>query len=133
MWLRDPLTRLYGDVMKLLIFAAAVLVIVVAPIAAQQAPQTPAEQALFESAFLGKLADVERFVGEGATVDALDPESRTAMMFAAFNGHRHVVGYLLTQGAKVDSKDSNGRTALMYASSGPYAETVEEMWTATRP
>ena len=87
------------------------------------------EQALLEFAYLGKLSEVERLVSEGTSVDVVDPEKRTALMFAAFNGHTSVVEYLRKQGAKIDTKDINGRTALMYAASGPFAETVDFLLT----
>lgn len=121
----DITRALYGVAMKSILIAAGLFACLATPIAAQQAPPTPEELALFEAAYVGKLVDVERLVAAGTTVDAVDAESRTPMMFAAFNGHRQVVSFLLTQGAKVDSKDLSGRTGLMYASSGPYFETVE--------
>jgi ankyrin repeat protein len=96
------------------------------PVAAQ-APTalTPAERALMESAYAGKLDAVKALVAEGTAVDATDSENRTSMMWAAFNGHTQVVAFLLDKGAKVDAKDASGRTALMYASSGPFRDTVE--------
>ena len=111
--------------MKSIIITASLLAVLATPLAAQQIPPTPEELALFEAAYAGKLVDVERLVAAGTSVDAVDAESRTPMMFAAFNGHRQVVSFLLTRGANVDSKDISGRTGLMYASSGPYIETVE--------
>ena len=97
-----------------------------APVAAQaRKALTPAEQALMESAYTGKLDAVEALVAEGTAVDVTDPEKRTPMMWAAFNGHTKVVGFLLDKGSKVDARDASGRTALMYASSGPFRETVE--------
>jgi len=86
---------------------------------------TPEEQALMESAYMGKLEEVRRLVLDGTPVDTIDAERRTPLMFAAFNGHASVAEYLLDAGAEIDAKDSNGRTALMFASSGPFAETVE--------
>ena len=112
--------------MKSRITLLVLLWIVCFPLAAQTPVQvTPEEQALMESAFLGKLDEVERLLSEGTEVDAIDPEHRTPMMFAAFNGHTQVVGFLLEKGAQVDPKDINGRTALMYAASGPYGDTVK--------
>ena len=95
-------------------------------LAAQTAsPPTAAEQALWEAAYLGNLAEVKRLVIAGAAVDAADAENRNSLMWTAFNGHTPVAGYLLEKGAAVDNKDASGRTALMYASSGPFVETVE--------
>ena len=111
--------------MRSTIIATGILAIIVTSIAAQQAALTPAENALFEAAALGKLDDAKRLVAEGVLVDIVEPEGRTPLMVAAFDGHRHVVGFLLVEGAEVNHKDVNGRTALMYASSGPFVETVE--------
>lgn len=54
----------------------------------------------------------------------LDPEGRTAIMYAAFNGHTDVVANLIASGADVNVQDTSGSTALMFASSGPSTETV---------
>jgi ankyrin repeat protein len=88
-------------------------------------PLTADQQALLEAAFEGKLPEVQRLVAEGNSVETMDPDKRTPLMWAAFNGHTAVVGYLLQRGAAIDAKDSSGRTALMYASSGPFYETVK--------
>lgn len=116
---------LYGIGMRFIIITSCLLAILATPIAAQQAALTPAENALFEAAALGKLDDAKRLVAEGVAVDTVEPEGRTPLMVAAFDGHRHVVSFLLVEGAEVNHKDVNGRTALMYASSGPFVETVE--------
>jgi len=111
--------------MKSLVTLMTLLWILSVPLPAQAPVQlTPEEQALMESAYLGKLDNVERLVFEGTAVDVVDPEHRTPMMFAAFNGHTAVIGFLVEKGAEVDNRDINGRTALMYASSGPYRDTV---------
>jgi len=112
--------------MRLFTMLTALFLALGAPVAAQGLPAlTPAEQALMESAYTGKLEEVRRLVSEGTAVDAADPDKRTPLMWAAFNGHTSVIEFLLEKGAKVDAKDINGRTALMYASSGPFPETVE--------
>ena len=113
----------YDVAMKRLVMATTVVWFVGAWVTASAL--TPAEQALMESAYLGKLEEVKRLVSEGAAADAVDAEKRTALMWAAFNGHASVVGYLLEKGAKLEARDGNGRTALMYSSSGPFQDTVE--------
>ncbi len=111
--------------MKILITLVALLSSVTAHLAAQTPVQlTPEELALMEAAYAGKLDEVRRLVLDGTTVDVIDEERRTPLMFAAFNGHSPVAEYLLDAGAEIDAKDSSGRTALMYASSGPFVETV---------
>ena len=97
-----------------------------APVEAQAPPDlSPAEQAILQAAFDGKLDAAQALVSKGTSVDTVDAEKRTPLMWAAFNGHTPVVRYLLEKGATLDAKDENGRTALLYASSGPFAETVE--------
>ena len=113
--MRAPLTN----------FATALLCLCSVLAAQTASPPTAAEQALWEAAYLGNLAEVQRLVTAGAAVDAADVENRTSLMWTVFNGHTPVAGYLLEKGAAVDNKDASGRTALMYASSGPFAETVE--------
>jgi ankyrin repeat protein len=111
--------------MKLFITSLALLLSVCAPLVAQtHAQPTLDEQALMESAYLGQLEEVHRLVLDQTSVDAVDAQERSPLMFAAFNGHTLVIEYLLGAGATIDAKDSAGRSALMYASSGPFAETV---------
>ncbi len=111
--------------MKSLITLMTLLCIVSSPLAAQTPVQlTPEEDALLESAYVGNLEEVRRLVMDGTSVDVIDAERHTPLMWAAFNGHTAVSEYLLDAGAEIDAKDSNGRTALLYASSGPFEETV---------
>jgi ankyrin repeat protein len=111
--------------MKNRITLFALLLTTCIPLAAQAPVQlTPDEQALMEAAYLGKLDEVRRLVMDGTSVDVIDDERRTPLLWAAFNGHTAVAEYLLDAGADIENKDSNGRTALMYASSGPFEETV---------
>lgn len=89
----------------------------------QESPP-PEVLAMMELALTGNIEGVQSMVAGGISVNAVDEQQRTPMMWAAFNGHTSVIKFLLEQGAEVDAKDSSGRTALQYASSGPYPETV---------
>jgi ankyrin repeat protein len=111
--------------MKSRITLVAFLLSLCFPLAAQSPVQlTPEEQALMEASYMGQLEEVRRLVLDGTSVDVIDAEKRTPLMWAGFNGHAAVAEYLLDAGAAIDAKDSSGRTALMYASSGPFSETV---------
>ena len=82
------------------------------------------EDALCNAALNGRLQAVLTALRNGANVNALDQEKRSALMLAAFNGHTEVVRVLIEKGANVHITDSMGRNALMYASSGPSPDTV---------
>jgi len=79
---------------------------------------------LCNAALDGRLQAVLSALRNGANVNALDQEKRSALMLAAFNGHAEVVRVLIEKGANVHTTDSMGRNALMYASSGPSPDTV---------
>lgn len=96
------------------------------PLAAQDGPSyIDPEAVLIELAFKGELAAVQKLVEAGVSVDAVNPDGSTPLMWAAYNGHTAIAAYLLERGVAVDAKDGNGRSALLYASSGPFPETVE--------
>jgi len=96
------------------------------PLAAQDGPSyVSPEGVLIELAFQGDLAAVQKLVDAGVSVNAVNPDGSTPLMWAAYNGHTDIAAYLLEHGVNVDAKDGNGRTALLYASSGPFPETVE--------
>ena len=78
-----------------------------------------------QAAHDGNVRSLRYAVRDGARVDEVDENGRTALMLAAFNGHAEVVRFLLEQGAQLDVVDGAGRTALMYAASGPNASTVK--------
>jgi ankyrin repeat protein len=82
------------------------------------------DKALIQSAWDGKLADVEVFVAKGANVNLHDKKKRTPLIFAASNGHTPVVEFLLAKGAEVNATDSDDKTALLYASKRSFSETV---------
>jgi ankyrin repeat protein len=111
--------------MRNLTALAFLLLIFSMPLAAQALlPTEPAVQALMELASRGHLEGVQRVVEAGVSVNSVDTEQRTPLMWAAFEGQTAVARYLLENGAVLDARDSNGRTALLYASSGPFPETV---------
>lgn len=108
-------------------FSALVLILFLVCLPLQARPESsPAPEVLatMELALTGNLEGVQSMVAGGVSVNAVDEQQRTPLMWAAFNGHTPVIRYLLEEGAVVDTKDMHGRTALLYAASGPYPETV---------
>jgi hypothetical protein len=77
-------------------------------------PLSPREKALIQSAYDGKLAEVQALVAKGASVNLADKKKRTPLILAAYNGHTSVVEFLYGKGADINAKDSGGQTALMY-------------------
>lgn len=80
---------------------------------------------IHEAALNGQTAQVMSQLGSGISVDTLDIEGRTPLMYASFNGYTELIKKLLEKGANVNLQDSFGRTALMMASSGPYPAAVK--------
>ncbi len=83
-----------------------------------------ADQALRDASLEGRIDLMVAAVDDGARIDALDADGRTALMYAAFNGHTECVQWLFDRGAVVGAREYVGRTALMFASSGPFSETA---------
>jgi len=83
------------------------------------------EEQMRQAALDGNRAVVKDFLEQGISVDAVDVEGHTALIFAAFNGHSEILLDLLKAGAVVDRRDVMGRTPLMYGSTGPFPEAVK--------
>lgn len=70
------------------------------------------ESELRKAAQKGKAEQVRQLLVDGASVNAIDGQGRTALMFAAEGGHVAVVELLLASGARIEAKDVNGESAL---------------------
>ena len=88
-------------------------------------PLSSKEKALIQSAYDGKLAEVQVLVDKGVSVDLADKKKRTPLMLAAYNGHTSVVEFLYGKGADINAKDSGGQTALFYTAKRSFNETTE--------
>lgn len=74
---------------------------------------------LFQAIQTGSLAEVNRFLNEGACVNALDSSNESALMMAVQRGNAELVSFLLAQGA--DRKYAcKGSTAYDYAHRARY-------------
>ncbi len=94
------------------------------PTEAAPKPLSQIDNALIQTAFDGKLADVEILVAKGADVNLQDVKKRTPLILAASNGHTSVVEFLFSKGADINARDSDGQTALMYACKRSFNETA---------
>lgn len=94
--------------------------------AAPEAPKTfsQMDKAFIQSAYDGKLEDVQVLVDKGVDVNLRDQKKRTPLILAAYNGHTPVVDFLVGKGADVNARDSDGQTALMYASKRSFNGTA---------
>ena len=68
-----------------------ILLLLVSATALAQSQTTPDEQALLESAYLGRIDEVQRLVPDLLPPDTADADQRTPLMFASFNGHTSVM------------------------------------------
>jgi ankyrin repeat protein len=80
---------------------------------------------IWTASFNGDFSSVKGFIEGGTSVDALDKDKRSPLMFAAFNGHFELVDWLIKQEAKIDIEDVEGRTALMFSSTSQSLDTIE--------
>src|SRR5262245_39373929 len=71
--------------------------------------------ALFAAIQRGAVADVERLLKSGASVNAVNAEGTPALMAAALFGDARMVGLLLEHGADPNRAGTAGTTALMWA------------------
>jgi len=84
-----------------------------------------ADQMLWQAALEGQIDAMAKAVEQGARIESVDADSRTALMYAAFNGHDEGVQWLLEREAEVEARDSSGWTPLMFCSSGPFPSTAQ--------
>lgn len=93
----------------------------------ESAPESTPElvDQLQKAAHDGDLKTVEAKLKEGANVNGMDAEGRTALMLAGFNGHSEIILKLLEEGASINRRDIMGRTALLYTATGPFPEAVK--------
>jgi ankyrin repeat protein len=87
--------------------------------------ETISLQEIVEASLYGKTNTIDNALAQGFKPDTLDPDNRTALMFAAFNGQAAIVKKLIAAGADVNLQDTTGTSALMFAASGPDTETVQ--------
>jgi ankyrin repeat protein len=74
---------------------------------------------------------LKQLLAEGAAVDEVDEEGRTALHFAVGYGEIPCAKLLIEAGAKLDLVDNNKNTALHYAAGYGQAESVKllvERW-----
>ena len=81
--------------------------------------------ALQVAATNGRLEAVEMLIENGAIVDFLNDEGRSALLFAVENGFIEVVELLLKKSAKVNQIDNSGNSALCIASKYNHSKIVE--------
>jgi ankyrin repeat protein len=74
----------------------------------------------------GAYSMVKLLVENGANIDALNTEGKTALMFAVQSGNIRLVKYLLDAGAKIDITDTDGLTALRMAKAN-FAEDIADL------
>ncbi|KAK7873749.1 hypothetical protein R5R35_013278 [Gryllus longicercus] len=98
------------------------------PSAASGATNPPAS--LHEAAERGDAAAVQRFLADGARVDARDKDGNTALHIAASNGRTEVVDILIAKGAAVDRLGFGLRTPLHCAAAKGHETIVARLVTA---
>ena len=83
---------------------------------------------MVQAAFSGDIEKVRRDLDQGAPIDAVDKEGKTALNRAALMGRADVVALLLERGANVDGRSRFGKTALMAAASKGHISVVNRLF-----
>ena len=80
---------------------------------------------LIEAVESGDIENAQRFIAQGADVNAKDWHGCTILMVAALKGHIKLIELLINEGADLAMRDYNGLTVLMYAALGGYKGAVK--------
>ena len=80
---------------------------------------------IYSAASKGNTQEVQKYLNEGADVNARDGNGITPLMYAVRNGDIQMVTLLIDKGADVNAKSIEGWTALMYAAAGGKVEIVK--------
>jgi D-alanyl-D-alanine carboxypeptidase len=79
----------------------------------------PAQERLWDAAKTGDTAGIEKALGDGADIEALDTRKsrsgRRALNWAAWFDHPDAIRLLLKHGANIDAENATGFTALQHA------------------
>lgn len=109
----------------LIAFGAILLIFGLTEYLRQKAFDRSSTGTLVRAAKLGDADTVVKSLGEGANIDGLSPDGKSALHWAAVNGDIHIVKLLLDRGACVDggyrrkSWDEKGFYEFIRASSAP--------------
>ncbi|MCW5786323.1 MAG: ankyrin repeat domain-containing protein [Nitrospira sp.] len=80
---------------------------------------------LHQYARWGSLDHVQFIVNQGDSVNGVDEDGRTALIYAARYGQEEIIRYLLGKGADVNKQAQDGDTPLISASYGCHAKSAE--------
>lgn len=82
---------------------------------------------LMSAAAHSRRALVQRFLKEGAKIEARDRQGGTALWHAVRADDAHIIEQLLEEGAEVDGHDNEGRTSLLYAATRGSEAAVKKL------
>jgi len=96
---------------------------------AQHQQATPFELQMIEDAQTGSLTQetLQRYLKQGADIDAKDRFGNTSLMWASLKDHTTVVQQLISAGADINAKNNYGYTALIRASRNGHAAVVQQL------
>lgn len=91
----------------------------------QRRTHMQAINSLTQAAESGNLEQLEKAIGSGIDVDAVDIDGMTALHHAAMKGHLTAIALLIRHGAHIDALTPLGQTALVLAASRGHGAAVE--------
>lgn len=80
-----------------------------------ESEETKAPAAIYLAARDGHLDKVQALIANGADINAVNAQGRSALMSAVYVRNRRIIRQLLMEGADVNTVDALGKTALIIA------------------
>jgi hypothetical protein len=100
---------------KIINFLCLSLLLLGATVLGMNTPEKQLSRELLSAARDCSLDEVERLIGQGASVEAKNNDGWTPLIWAAANGHETICRLLIANKASVEAKDNDGWTPLIYA------------------
>lgn len=85
------------------------------------------QYALSQASKFGHKSIMRLLLANGADINAVDFEERTALHYAANSGHVDTISILLSEGANIDAANSSQETALHYAAQYNHVDIVSAL------
>ncbi|TRZ39024.1 ankyrin repeat domain-containing protein [Niallia circulans] len=92
---------------------------------AEEPMTTQEKEQFFQAVEIGNISEITSFIEDGADINSVDQEGRTAAMLATYNNDPETVKLLINNGADVNIQDNMKNNPFLYAGAEGYLEIVK--------